>query len=50
MTNAGRVKDLADVQELIRLLNLTRNFTNQLNDYVMDKYCELWQGVRDNLA
>jgi hypothetical protein len=45
MTNAGRLKDLADVQELIRVLKLPADFAEQLNPYVRDKYFELWQGV-----
>lgn len=45
MTNPGRLKDLADVQELIRVLTLPAEFAEQLNEYVQDKYRELWQGV-----
>lgn len=45
MTNPGRLKDLADVQELIRVLRLPSNFADQLNEYVRAKYHELWQGV-----
>lgn len=48
MTNLGRLKDLADVQELIRALNLPENVADQLNPYVSDKYRELWAAVRDN--
>lgn len=39
---AHRLKDLADVQELIRVLALPRAFADQLNPYVRDKYQELW--------
>jgi hypothetical protein len=42
MTNPGRLKDLADVLELIKLLNLPANFSEQLNPYVRDKFAELW--------
>jgi hypothetical protein len=45
MTNAGRLKDLGDVQELIRNLKLTREFSGQLNPYVASKYTELWDAV-----
>jgi hypothetical protein len=45
MTNAGRLKDLGDVQELIRTLSLKREFGEQLNEYVRPKYFELWDAV-----
>lgn len=45
MTNRGRLKDLSDVQELIRVLKLPSNFADQLNEYVRAKYLELWEGV-----
>lgn len=45
MTNAGRLKDLGDVQELIRNLKLEREFAGQLNPYVGAKYTELWDAV-----
>jgi hypothetical protein len=45
MTNAGRLKDLADIQELIRTLQLKRDFASQLNEYVRNKYFELWDAV-----
>jgi hypothetical protein len=48
MTNLGRLKDLADVQELIKALTLPSNFADQINPYVRDKYLELWQGIRDS--
>lgn len=34
MTNTGRLKDLADVQELIRVLKLANEFREQLNPFV----------------
>jgi hypothetical protein len=43
MTNAGRLRDLADVLELIKLLNLSAEFAQQLDPYVRDKYAELWK-------
>ena len=42
MTNAGRLKDLSDVLELIKILNLPAGFTDQLNPFVRAKYLELW--------
>jgi hypothetical protein len=46
MTNPGRLKDLADAQELIRLLLLPADFADRLNPFVRDKYLELWRGVQ----
>jgi hypothetical protein len=48
MTNAGRLKDLADVQELIRVLDLPLEFANQLNPFVQVQFRELWSGVHDS--
>ena len=45
MTNPGRLKDLADVQELIRVLKLPRDFDQQLNQYVRGKFVELWDAL-----
>lgn len=42
MTNAGRLKDLADVQELVKLRQLPRKFADQLPEYVQSKYLEIW--------
>ena len=41
MTNEGRRKDLADVQELIKVLHLSKEFSNTLNPYVADMYLQL---------
>lgn len=46
ITNPGRLKDLADVQEMIRVLNLPETFANQLNPFVQSKYRELWTALR----
>ena len=46
MTGAGRLKDLGDVQELIKTLGLPRDLANQLNPFVQDKYRELWEDVQ----
>ena len=48
MTNAGRLKDLGDVQELIRTLKLERGFSQRLNEYVRAKYVELWDSVANS--
>ena len=45
MTNAGRIKDLADVQELIRVLRLNESFAERLAAFVQPKYAELWNAV-----
>jgi hypothetical protein len=46
MTNPGRLKDLADVQELIRLLGLPADFAAQLQPFVAEKYGDLWRGCK----
>jgi hypothetical protein len=48
MSNAGRLKDLADVQELIRVLNLPQDFGDQLDPYVRAKFAELWSAVHND--
>ena len=45
MTNPGRIKDLADVQELIRVLRLDMSFAGQLDAFVRSKFVELWKAV-----
>lgn len=45
MTNAARLKDLADVQELIKILKLRSDFAGQLDPYVRAKFVELWTMV-----
>lgn len=42
MTNSNRLKDVSDVQELIKLLNLSRDFKNDLHPFVRGKYEEVW--------
>ncbi len=42
MTGVGRLKDLGDVQELIRTLRLPKNFGENLNPYVRSKFEQLW--------
>jgi len=50
MTNPGRLRDLADVQELIRALQLPADFADQLNPYVRDKFQELWSALAADAA
>lgn len=46
MTNAGRLRDLADVLELIKVSKLPAEFAQQLNPYVRAKYAELWKQAK----
>jgi hypothetical protein len=45
MTAPHRLRDLADVLELIKLKQLGADFAEQLNPYVREKYLELWKAV-----
>jgi hypothetical protein len=42
---SDRLRDLADVQELIKIKKLDSQYTERLDPYVRDKYIELWKGV-----
>ena len=46
MSNLGRMKDLADVQELIRSTQLPGAFSRSLDPTVEPKFLELWDGYR----
>ena len=46
ISNPARAKDLGDAQELIKYLELPFDFGDQLNEYVREKYKELWQGAQ----
>lgn len=48
MTAPHRLRDLADVQELIRIQSLSRTFADELNPFVRDKYLDLWHSVQDH--
>ena len=48
MSAAHRLKDLADVQELIRVLKLPREFVDGLNPYVRNKFQELWLSIQQS--
>jgi hypothetical protein len=45
MTAPHRLKDLADVQELIKIKNLDADFAESLNPYVREKFLELAHSV-----
>lgn len=49
MTAPHRLKDLADVQELIRLRGLQPEFAERLDPYVQEKFVELAQAVKQSL-
>jgi hypothetical protein len=46
MTAPDRLKDLADVQELIKIRGLSSEFAEKLNPYVREKFLELLAAVR----
>jgi hypothetical protein len=46
ISHPGRLKDLADVQELIRARDLPLEFREELDPSVRDKYDELWRATR----
>ncbi|HEY0134542.1 MAG TPA: hypothetical protein VGB85_10690 [Nannocystis sp.] len=45
MTSSERIKDLADVQELIKICKLPRDFKAQLNPFVHEKFDALWDAA-----
>lgn len=46
MTAPHRLKDLADVLEMIRILKLPAGMAEELNPYVQEKYQELWKAAQ----
>jgi hypothetical protein len=46
MTAPHRLRDLADVLELVRAASLPEEFAASLNPYVRDKYLELWRAAQ----
>ena len=46
MTAPHRLRDLADVLEVIRILKLPEEFAAELHPYVREKYRELWHAAR----
>ncbi len=47
MTAVSRGKDLSDVFELIKELNLSRDYGLKLNPYVQDQYLKLWDSQEE---
>ena len=45
MTAPDRLKDLADVQELIKIRGLDEGFAERLDPYVREQYLKLWAAV-----
>lgn len=45
MTSPGRLRDLADVIDLIKVIPLTAEFAQRLDPYVRDKYWEMWRAA-----
>ena len=48
MTAPDRLKDLADVQELIKVRKLTSDFAERLDPYVRDQYLKLCRAVEQS--
>lgn len=48
MTAPHRLKDLADVQELIKIKNLTAGYAAKLNPFVREKFTELQKAVAES--
>ena len=46
MTAPHRLKDLADVIEIVRILKLPEALAEDLDPYVRDKYRDLWQAAQ----
>ena len=46
MTAPDRLKDLADVQEMIKIQALTKDFADKLDPYVREKYLELLEAAQ----
>ncbi len=50
MVAAHRLKDLADVQELIRSARLPKSMSNDLDPWVRGRFIELWEAVESGDA
>ena len=48
MTAPHRLRDLADVLELIRVLKLPAERADDLNPYVREKYLDLWRAAQNH--
>jgi hypothetical protein len=49
-TSPSRLKDLADVQELIRTIRLPEDFGDRLDPSVRESYRNLWSGLQESPA
>ncbi len=49
LTAPDRLKDLADVQELIKALNLPQQLAAQIDSSVRDEYLRLWETVQPQI-
>ena len=50
MTAPHRLKDLADVQEIIKIKDLTADFAEKLNPFVREKFLELQKRLPNRLS
>jgi hypothetical protein len=50
MTAPHRLKDLADVIELIRANALPASYRDELNPYVRERFAELWEAAQTREA
>ncbi|MBI4675416.1 MAG: hypothetical protein HY741_27540 [Chloroflexi bacterium] len=50
MTAPHRLRDLADVQDLIVALKLTREFAEQLDKSVREEYWKLWDAAQSGVG
>lgn len=50
MTNPNRLKDLGDVQELIRVLRPARSLGESLHESVRGRFYEYWDGLQNEPA
>ena len=48
MTAPHRLKDLADVQEIVKIKHLTAEFAEKLNPFVREKFLELQKAVAES--
>ncbi len=48
MTAPHRLKDLADVQEVIKIKSLSADYAEKLNPYVREKFLELQKAVEES--
>jgi hypothetical protein len=46
MTNPARLKDISDIQELIKLTRPPRELADRLHEFVRAKFLELWDSVQ----